>query len=78
VPRLRLPKKDRDPRDRHDPLFVKDPVAHGEGVNNPDPDLAWFLGQVGKRVAELRIQTQASVEFFQGRKKLLGVAALSG
>jgi hypothetical protein len=47
-------------------------------VNNPDPDLARFLRQVGQRLAKLRIDTQASMEFSQSRKKLLGVAALAG
>jgi hypothetical protein len=46
-------------------------------VNNPDPDLIRFLLQVGQGLAELRIDTQAPMEFFHGQKINLNVAWLA-
>ncbi len=65
-------------RDHDNPLVVKDHVAHGEGANNPDPDLARLLRQVNRWLSKLGVETQPSVKFFHCRKKRLAVAALSG
>src|SRR5437588_1234907 len=75
---LRL-RKEYGKRRHHDhPPLVKDPVAHGEGADGPDPDLPCLLTQVSERLSELGIETQPPVKFFQRRKESLTVAALPG
>ena len=45
------------PRDHDNPQFVKDRVAHSEGADDPDPDLARLLRQVNEWLSKLGVET---------------------
>jgi hypothetical protein len=75
---IRHGKKHGKRRDHDNPSFFKDPIAHGEGADDPDPDLTQLLRQVDQWLSKLGVETQPSVKFFQGRKERLAVAALLG
>ena len=65
-------------RDRDNPPFVKDAVAHGERADGAEPHLARLLREVDQWLPKLRLEAQPPVKFFQGRKERLAVAALPG
>ncbi|WP_143393072.1 hypothetical protein [Fimbriiglobus ruber] len=52
------------------PAGLDQDVLHDDWCDDTDPELSRFDGQVAKRLAELRINVQAGVNFSDGGKDL--------
>lgn len=71
-------KQDRERDDQHKTTVFMDAVAHGEGPDDTDSDLALLVHQIDQWISELGVDGKPSVKLFQRGDKRLAIATQGG